>query len=96
MKVVEELNKSARIVHQTFNTPSYFVAPRDFLFLSGSDVLNDGRVVITSYSIEHKDVPSTNQFQRGEIPLSGFVIEDTGSKTCKIQYFVQADIKGMY
>lgn len=92
---MERYSENIRVVWQGVSGPR-MVSYRDFVYLNSLHEAqdDDDRVVISSTSIEREDCPPKKGFVRGKLLLGGFVIKPIDSKSCIIDYFVQADIGG--
>ncbi|KAH3761609.1 START domain [Pelomyxa schiedti] len=81
--------------HACFKSPSMMVSARDFVFLSIStfDAASNSGIVV-SQSVDLPEIPEKKPYVRGDLMISGYIIEPEPSGGMHINYFAQLDPKG--
>jgi len=95
-KLVERVSENLAIWQMIFKG-YYTVWPRDFSVLVLKHSLPDGSYLCIADSIEHKGIPETSAYVRGNLSASGFhikPIEGANEPTCLVTYILQVDLKG--
>ena len=72
------------------------VSGRDFVTASYKQTIEDGRIVISSYSVVHPDQPEVSGLVRGDIKLAGWIItpDKDSEDRCHAVYITEIDFAG--
>ena len=72
------------------------VSGRDFVVCTHKFTDEEGRIIISTYSVQHADKPDQDGYVRGDIKMAGWVIvpEKDSEDKCKVQYVTEIDFSG--
>lgn len=89
-----------RVVHFKFQSPVWTVSGRDFVMLAGEQIMEDGTLTFFAKSITRDDVPETDEYVRGHVNISGFVVKplpeltEDGRPQVELNYVAQVELNG--
>lgn len=82
------------VAHAKFRTPPG-ISNRDFCFYNYFSMPDEHTAVSVAWSIQDPACPSSDDFVRGEILVSGYIARDLpNGEGCELTYVVQVDLKG--
>jgi hypothetical protein len=91
IQVIDEYTSVYRIC---FNANGWFESARDFVLFEACEVQPDGTAVIMTRSINHPSAPEHDDYVRGEVKFSGYVIRPNGPERSTVTKIVQIDPRG--
>jgi hypothetical protein len=89
---LEQVGPFEYVIYQEFHLP-WPMKNRDFVYRGKAIRENDGRVVLTLRSEEHKDAPKTAGV-RAELKESRYIITPIGKFKSKLEVEILSDPKG--
>ena len=92
-EVLKTIDDSHQVITLKFKSPSMVVSNRDFVMARA--VKKEGNVILSNHvSVPYPDHGEQKGYVRGEIDVSGYVIEPLDNGKCSCTYVVQLDPKG--
>ena len=93
-EILKSIDEHHQVITLKFKSPSMVVSNRDFVMARA--VKREGNVILSNHvSVPYPDHGEQKGYVRGEIDVSGYVIEPLDDGKCTCTYVVQLDPKGV-